>query len=178
MTDPPAADLGLPPTFNTWAQVTFLHMYALTCRFRMLPPELAPVWHQHLLNHFFYKAEEYMTIQHAIVTAAGRGKHLKDLFVQWRGIMTTYDEGLVKGDAVLATAIWRNIFKGVDDVDMVKVSEVVAYLRAMVQRLESVPYEDIVSGAILFNGPTSGKKVIGSRRAEPGSLPTDVGQDE
>lgn len=35
---------------------------------------------------------------------------MKDMLEQYRGSVAAYDEGLVSGDAVLAAAIWRNVF--------------------------------------------------------------------
>lgn len=152
--------LSLAPTFNTWAQVTFLHMYTLTCRLRMLPPKLAPIWHQHLLDQFFFKAEERMIEQHGIVAGSVRSKYLKDLFLQWRGLMAGYDEALVKGDAVLATAIWRNVFKATDDVDFREVAQVVDYLRRLLRGVEEIKDGELESAAIVFNDPGTGKGAV------------------
>ncbi|KAL9130481.1 MAG: hypothetical protein Q9217_001353 [Psora testacea] len=145
--------LGLPPTYNTWAQVTFLHMYLLTCRLRMFPRAYAPTWHQHLLDHFFYLAEDRMTTQHGMVAGSVRSKYLKDLFVQWRGLMAGYDEGLLKGDAVLATAVWRNIFKADVDVDFRGVGQVVSYMRGVLQGLDGIEDENIATGDVVFGDP-------------------------
>ncbi|KAI9777069.1 MAG: Protein cbp3, mitochondrial [Candelina submexicana] len=145
--------LGLTPTFNTWAQITFLHMYLLTVRFRCFPPEYAPAWHQHLLDHFFYKAEDRMTVEHQVHSRAIRNKYLKDLFIQWRGLTAGYDEGIARGDAVLATAVWRNIFKGDDEVNFKHLGMVVSYLRAVLKGLDSLSDEAIAEGQIQFGNP-------------------------
>lgn len=147
--------LGLTPTFNTWAQITFLHMYLLTCRLRCFPPAHAPVWHQHLLDHFFYIAEDRMVVTHNIAARSIRNKYLKDLFVQWRGLMAGYDEGLVRGDAVLATAVWRNIFKADENVDFRGVGEVVSYIRGVLKGLDELADESIASGEVVFGNPES-----------------------
>lgn len=147
--------LGLTPTFNTWAQITFLHMYLLTCRLRCFPPTHAPTWHQHLLDHFFYIAEDRMVTTHNIAARSIRNKYLKDLFVQWRGLMAGYDEGLVRGDAVLATAVWRNIFKADENVDFKGVGEVVSYIRGVLKGLEGLEDESIASGEVVFGNPES-----------------------
>ncbi|KAK3176945.1 hypothetical protein OEA41_008271 [Lepraria neglecta] len=138
--------LGLTPTFNTWAQITFLHMYLLTARLRSFPPAHAPTWHQHLLDHFFYIAEDRMVTTHNIAARSIRNKYLKDLFVQWRGLMAGYDEGLVKGDAVLATAAWRNVFKGCEEVDFRGVGEVVSYIRGVLRGLDEMGDEAVAGG--------------------------------
>lgn len=36
--------------------------------------------------------------------------YMKDLLEQYHGACAAYDEGLVRGDPVLAAAVWRNVF--------------------------------------------------------------------
>lgn len=36
--------------------------------------------------------------------------YMKDMLEQYHGSCAAYDEGLVRGDAVLAAALWRNVF--------------------------------------------------------------------
>lgn len=125
--------IGLPPTFSTWSQVTFLHMYVLMVRLRALDTAAeVQNYHRYLIEHFSRAAEDKMVIQHNLAAQSIRSKYLKDLFLQWRGILASYDEGLVKGDAVLASALWRNLFRGQEDVDWEKVACVVAFLRKAV----------------------------------------------
>ncbi|KAF2086396.1 hypothetical protein K490DRAFT_74372 [Saccharata proteae CBS 121410] len=145
-------ELGLTPTFNTWAQVTFLHMYMLTVRMRLFPAAHAPAWHQHLTDHFSYEAENRMVVHHNMAARGIRNRYLKDLFIQWRGVMTAYDEGLVKGDAVLATALWRNIYKG-ETVDGVGLAGLVAYVRRNLSRLEKLDDGNITAGEVEFSLP-------------------------
>ncbi|KAH7055738.1 ubiquinol-cytochrome C chaperone-domain-containing protein [Macrophomina phaseolina] len=157
--------LGLTPTFNTWAQITFLHMYALTTRIRQFPKEHAPAWHQHLIDHFFYEAENRMVIHHNMQARGIRNKYLHDLFIQWRGVMAAYDEGLVKGDAVLATALWRNIWKA-EEIDPVGLATVVSYLRREVQRLEQVSDEAFTSGNVQFTGPEKEELLVAEKSTQ------------
>lgn len=84
-----------------------------------------------------------MLIFHGMAARGIRNRYLKDLFLQWRGLMAAYDEGLVKGDAELAGAVWRNLFKGDEEVDWVKVAEVVAFIRKSVKLLGEVELSDI-----------------------------------
>jgi cytochrome b pre-mRNA-processing protein 3 len=144
--------LGLTPTFNNWAHITFLHMYMLTVRIRMLPPTHAPVWHQHLINHCFYAAEDRLVIWHKITSNALRQKWLKDFHEQWRGSLMAYDEGLVKGDAQLAAAVWRNLFGSDKEVDFKRLAEIVAYVRREVRSLEMVEDEVVARGEWRFGG--------------------------
>jgi cytochrome b pre-mRNA-processing protein 3 len=153
-------DLGLSCAFNTWAQVTFLHMYILTVRIRLFPAAHAPTWQQHLIDHFSFAAEQKMETQHAITSGSVRSRYLKDLFVQWRGILAAYDEGLVKGDAVMAAAVWRNVFKGADDVDPIQLATVVSYLRREIARVGGLSDDLIANGVVDFGDPKAEKSAV------------------
>ncbi|WEW57928.1 Serine carboxypeptidase 3 [Emydomyces testavorans] len=137
-------DLGLLPTFSSWSQVTFLHMYLITVRLRALPtPESFQTFARHLFDHFSNHAEDRMEVIHRITSRAIRVKYLKDLFLQWRGVLAAYDEGLVKGDAVLAAAVWRNLYKASytdvqghgSEIDWRKIAQVVLYMRKVLGEL-------------------------------------------
>lgn len=142
-----ALDLGLLPTFSSWSQVSFLHMYLLTVRFRAgSSPESFQMFSRHLFDHFSNHAEDRMDVMHGITSRAIRVKYLKDLFLQWRGVIAAYDEGLIKGDAVLGAAVWRNLYKGSytdlqgrgEEIDWNKVAEVVLYMRKVLNELARI----------------------------------------
>ena len=144
-------ELKLLPTFSTWSQVTFLHMYLLTVRIRALPsPESVRTHSRHLFDHFSHNAEQRMATLHNISSRSIRNKYLKDLFIQWRGVLAAYDEGLVKGDAVLGAAVWRNIWKASGtthdghDLDWSQVATVVAYMRRVLSELAKTNEADLV----------------------------------
>ncbi|KAL8732031.1 MAG: hypothetical protein Q9166_002983 [cf. Caloplaca sp. 2 TL-2023] len=166
-------DLGLTPTFSVWAQITFLHMYILTVRLRAFPAAHAPSWHQHLLDHFFYSAEDRLSFEHNIQARSIRNKYLKDLFAQWRGLLAGYDEGLVKGDAVLATAVWRNVFGGREDVDLVGLGEVVSYMRGVLKGLDGMKDEVVADGEIEFGSPGSQRGLVEVRSKMMDTLPKE-----
>lgn len=91
-----------------------------------------------------------MATLHNISSRSIRNKYLKDLFIQWRGVLAAYDEGLVKGDAVLGAAVWRNIWKASGtiqdgrDLDWAKVATVVAYMRRVLSELAKTQEADLV----------------------------------
>ncbi|KAL2201397.1 ubiquinol-cytochrome C chaperone-domain-containing protein [Corynascus similis CBS 632.67] len=136
-------DLGLLPTFSTWAHVTMLHMYLIVVRLRCLDPDAQQAWQAQLVNHFFYHAEAKMEDVHELTSRMIRQTYLKDLFVQWRGLILAYDEGIVKGDAVLASAVWRNLFKARDDIDVRTLAAVVAWMRAGLKQLSELTDEEV-----------------------------------
>ncbi|KAJ5617477.1 hypothetical protein N7537_002591 [Penicillium hordei] len=145
-------ELGLLPTFSTWSQVTFLHMYLLTVRLRALPHrDSVTTYSRHLIDHFSHEAEHRMDAYHDLGSRTIRNKYLKDLFIQWRGIIAAYDEGLAKGDAVLGAAVWRNLWKGSqtgpdgkEEIDWAKVAHVVAYMRRVLSELSKKDEVDLV----------------------------------
>ncbi|KAF2277932.1 uncharacterized protein EI97DRAFT_432024 [Westerdykella ornata] len=159
--------LGLKPTFNNWAQITFLHMYMLQVRFRMFPSTHAPIWIQHLTNHAFAAAEDRLFVYHKFTQSSLRQRYLKNVFASWRAVLMAYDEGLVKGDAVLAAAVWRNLFGAREDVDAEKLAMIVGYMRREIRRLETTGDDDVAGGNWEF-GPDPGAEAELVRREDRG----------
>ncbi|KAL2213396.1 hypothetical protein CC79DRAFT_1327274, partial [Sarocladium strictum] len=137
----------LPPTFSTWSHVTMLHLYLINARIRCFERDSYRNWQQQLTDHFFFECEKKMHLDHGIVSSAIRQRYLKDIFVQWRGLLLAYDEGLIKGDAVLASAVWRNLFKGSPDVDPRSLVAIVGWLRAGLAELEALSDENVARRA-------------------------------
>lgn len=129
-----------------------LRMYLLVARARCLSADAYHSWYRQLLDHFFFDCERLMDVNHDLSSKTVRQRFLKDLFVQWRGIIAGYDEGIARGDAVLASAVWRNLYKGRGEVDFRRVAGVVSYIRGTLWELERKPDEDIVRGKDLFKG--------------------------
>lgn len=50
----------------------------------------------------------------------------------------SYDEGLAKGDAVLAAAVWRNVYKSRKDVDIRHVAAIVSWIRRVAWTLNQI----------------------------------------
>ncbi|QUC18663.1 uncharacterized protein UV8b_02904 [Ustilaginoidea virens] len=138
---------GLQPSFSTWSHVTMLHLYLLNARVRCLERDAYRNWQQQLVDHFFFDCEKKMHLDHGITSSALRQRYLKDIFVQWRGLLLAYDEGLVKGDAILASAVWRNLFKGSADADPRALCAVVGWMRSCLASLELVSDADFAHRA-------------------------------
>ncbi|KAL4980034.1 ubiquinol-cytochrome C chaperone-domain-containing protein [Aspergillus desertorum] len=156
-------ELGLLPTFSTWSQITFLHMYLLTVRLRALPShESLQTYSRHLIDHFSHNAEYRMDVLHGLTSRTIRNRFLKDLFIQWRGVLAAYDEGLIKGDAVLGAAVWRNLWKASPntpeggEIDWEKVARVVAYMRRVLSELAELHEADLILGLGSLEGDKSG----------------------
>ncbi|KAK6210300.1 hypothetical protein QIS74_11884 [Colletotrichum tabaci] len=141
----------LQPSFSSWSQATMLHMYLVVARMRCLDREASRNLQHQFIDQFFFDCERMMHLNHGMTSSALRQRYLKEIFVQWRGLIAAYDEGVVKDDRVLAAAVWRNLFKSREDVDMRQVAAVVGWMRATLQDLEAAPVEDLlVSPAKVF----------------------------
>jgi cytochrome b pre-mRNA-processing protein 3 len=118
-----------------------------------------------------------MDVLHGLTSRSIRNKFLKDLFIQWRGVLAAYDEGLIKGDAVLGAAIWRNLWKasynGPDgkEIDWEKVARVVAYMRRVTSELAKLDEGELItklvsgnSKSFIFSPSEADKQLVGGRR--------------
>jgi len=66
----------------------------------------------------------------------------------------------VKGDAVLGAAVWRNVFKGNEDVDWRRVALVVGFMRRGLRGLDRAHDRTVVGGLIKFGSPMSEMAVV------------------
>ncbi|EAA26564.1 hypothetical protein GE21DRAFT_4331 [Neurospora crassa] len=152
---------GLLPTFSTWAHVTMLHLWLVVVRLRCLDKDAHATWQAQLVDHFFHQAEEKMDRTHDMSSRVMRQRYLQDLFVQWRGVVLAYDEGLVKGDAVLAAAVWRNLFKASEDVDVRALAAIVSWMRSSLKYLDSMEDAGLALHPTLFkNKPDAELPVV------------------
>ncbi|KAI5781153.1 ubiquinol-cytochrome C chaperone-domain-containing protein [Geopyxis carbonaria] len=144
---------GRPKTFNSWAQVTVLHMWLLAARMRALDAGKVGVWQQHFIDHFFYDSEDKMVRRYGVKSAGERAGYMKDLFHQYRGMTAAFDQGLVKGDAMMATAIWRNVFDAAEDIDLEVLAQVTSHVRRVISKLGQVDDEVVLKGRVKFGLP-------------------------
>lgn len=106
-----------------------------------------------------------MVVHHNLSSRGQRNKYLKDLWQQWRGILLSYDEGLIKDDAVLAAAIWRNVFKADVNCDIEGLALVTAYMRQQLKMLDELSDTAITEGKVKFGDPGQLKGVVGKESA-------------
>ncbi|TDZ36379.1 Protein CBP3 [Colletotrichum spinosum] len=136
--------LDLPPSFSSWSQTTMLHMYIVLARLRCLERDAAQALQHQFIDQFFFDCERMMHLNHGMTSSALRQRYLKEIFVQWRGLIAAYDEGVVKDDRVLAAAVWRNLFKAREAADMRQIAAVVAWIRASLRDMEAGAVEDLL----------------------------------
>ena len=139
-------------------------MYLIVVRLRCLDRETYQQWQQQLVNHFFNDAEEKMDLVHNVYSRSIRQRYLKDLFTTWRGNVLAYDEGLAKGDAVLAAAVWRNIFRASEDVDLRSLAAIVSWMRLCLKNLDQMQDPALLyHGASVFKWPVKSELTLVDR---------------
>lgn len=143
-------DSGLPPTFQTWFQITQLHLWMIMVRMRALPKNVGHHYQQQMTNHFFNDAEARLRVVYQIRDGRIIQTYMKDLLLQWRGSVAAYDQALVEGDSILAAALWRNMYGARQDVDLVCIEKMVEHVRVNLKRLDDVGDEEIKLGRYLF----------------------------
>lgn len=72
----------------------------------------------------------------------------------------SFDEGLCKGDAVLAAAVWRNLFDSNPDVDVQTLAIITSYIRRVLSSLNKVSDETIYTGRVRFGNPLDEKPTV------------------
>jgi cytochrome b pre-mRNA-processing protein 3 len=127
-------------------------MWILKVRIRHLPRRMANHWNELLTNHFFWTAEKTMDFEHKI-DATQRKKYLDNYFQVWTGAILALDEGLVKGDAVLAAALWRLLFDSAADVDPARLALATAYVRRELARVAALDDAALARGYVGFGEP-------------------------
>ncbi|BFZ56545.1 Serine carboxypeptidase 3 [Savitreella phatthalungensis] len=146
---------GLPPTFQTWFQVTQLHLWLLMVRMRALERGVGHHYQQELTNHLFNDAEARLRVVYQIRDGRIVKTYMKDLLLQWNGATAAYDEALNQDDTVLAAAIWRNVFSAQEDPDPAAIALVVKHVRKNLYMLEKLTDEQMLKAQYEFQAPES-----------------------
>jgi len=139
-------------------------MWMLKVRIRMYPKEMADHWNVMLTNHFFWECEKTLDFEH-LLGAGQRKDSLKDYHKIWIGTILAYDEGLVHGDAVMAAAIWRQVWNGDENADPIKIALVTADVRRELARLAKLDDHVMARGYVGFGQPIAETEVLMSPAA-------------
>ncbi|EGG01176.1 uncharacterized protein MELLADRAFT_111234 [Melampsora larici-populina 98AG31] len=108
-------ECGLPDSFQTWFQITQLHMWILIVRFRSMKNNLGRTYIQEFVNHGFLDTEHRIRSTPYKVTKNSLIKsYMKTMLDQHYGFLVGFDWALATdqdgSDSVLVEAVWRNLF--------------------------------------------------------------------
>ncbi|KAI9341362.1 ubiquinol-cytochrome C chaperone-domain-containing protein [Obelidium mucronatum] len=131
---------NLPDNLQSWFNVTVLHVWMYNAQLKTLGPE-----GREMCQEIF--ATLLLDIEIHLNKAGVRTKLdsiTSELIGAYYGQILAYDEGLaLGGDAVLASALWRNVFQATDGVSAQKLLEMVEYVRLQLQHLDGKPLTDL-----------------------------------
>ncbi|KAJ3327008.1 hypothetical protein HDU76_012434 [Blyttiomyces sp. JEL0837] len=123
---------NLPDNFQTWFTITVLHIWMYNTKLRAEGADGKDM-KQEIFNTLWLDVE--LRLSKAGVKM-NLGKIVSDLLSSFYGQTLAYDEGLYYGDAVLAAALWRNVFAA-KDVSAEQLEELVTYVRRQLQHIDS-----------------------------------------
>lgn len=142
--------LGMPKTFFQWFQIETLHLWMLYVRMRPMPRRYCREYQQKLVNGVFddidYQLREVLRVNSDRTT----NNYKKQFSQQLKGSVFSYDEALVAGDTVMASALWRNLFEQSEVVDMTVLNHLVGYVRANLYVLSQMSDSDFAAGLFRF----------------------------
>lgn len=146
--------LMMPRTFAAWFQVTTLHVWLLFARMRAMPHEIGRNYQQKLTDALFKDIEMRLSEEMNVMSGQIRDSYMKDFHSQMMGMIFSLDEALARqNDDVMAAALWRNIFNGDKNVDLVKLEALVRYVRMQLYVLDSIPDRAFAFGDFEFLSP-------------------------
>lgn len=146
--------LALPKTFAMWFQITNLHVWLLFVRMRAMPFKIGKNYQQKLVDKMFKDIELRLSEEMNVLSGRIRDTYMKDFHSQMLGMIFSLDEALAqKNDDVLAAAVWRNIFNGDKNIDIVKLEAIVRYIRMQLYVLDNISDRAFGFGDFQFVGP-------------------------
>lgn len=145
--------LQMPRSFSQWFQITALHTWLLFVRMRAMPFKYGKNYQQKLVDRFFKDIELRLSEEMNVQSGRIIDSYLKDFNSQLRGIVLSYDEAFVSDDATLAAALWRNLFNGERNVDMVHIEAMVRYVRMQLYVMSKMSDREFGFGNFEFVKP-------------------------
>lgn len=145
--------LGLPQTFQQWFQVDALHIWMLYVRMRAMPRKYCREFQRKMINSVFEEIGYRLRQDVKVPSDRAINTYKKQFHDQLRGAIFSYDEGVYTSDAVLAAALWRNLFGSNKEVNMSHLEQMVHYVRTQLWVLERVSDRDFSYGKFGFIEP-------------------------
>lgn len=132
-------ELGLPPTFASWFNVSIIHVWLLLVRTRSIEDDaLRKAITQRIIDNFFLDIERGVIVTANVTNPIIVGKTNKMLLKTYYGSMAALDEAFLKGDAQLADALYRNLYAfDTENCSAQKLEQVVVYMRRQLYKLDN-----------------------------------------
>ncbi|KAI8805091.1 ubiquinol-cytochrome C chaperone-domain-containing protein [Cladochytrium replicatum] len=138
-------DAKLESNFQAWFSLTVLHIWMYGVRLRA-EGQSGKEMNQEIVDHL------WLDVEIQLAKAGVRFKidsTVQGLLSGYYGQILAYDEGLARGDGVLAAAIWRNVY-GPRPINASQLASLVSYVRQQLSTLDHTPASDLLSGKFSF----------------------------
>lgn len=142
--------LGMPRTFFQWFQVEVLHVWMLYVRMRAMPRKYGREYQQKLVNGVFDDIDFQLREVIRVNSDRTTNNYKKQFSQQLKGSVFSYDEALLGGDIVLASALWRNLFEQSPVVDMTALEHLARYIRNNIYVMSHMSDMDFAAGLFRF----------------------------
>ncbi|KAJ3041649.1 hypothetical protein HDV00_008926 [Rhizophlyctis rosea] len=127
--------------------MTVLHLWILFARLRAEGPDGRDM-KQEVFTHIWLDVEIKL---HKAGVKSRLNKILTDLMSAYYGQVLAYDEGLYhEGDAILAAALWRNVFGANKPANATDLELLLTYVRRQLQQAEQIDRDEILGGKFAF----------------------------
>eukprot|EP00029_Vermamoeba_vermiformis_P012810 TRINITY_DN7769_c0_g1_i1.p1 TRINITY_DN7769_c0_g1~~TRINITY_DN7769_c0_g1_i1.p1 ORF type:complete len:299 (+),score=46.13 TRINITY_DN7769_c0_g1_i1:38-934(+) len=149
--------LDLPDTFNTWFQLMVLHIWMVVVRCRSLAvedPRGVTLLETQLASLFWEEVEQEIMLIGETSNPLIVGKNRNLMLKYYMGALVAYDESILDGDAILADAIWRNVFGQDRNITSLEnVYKLVEYVRRETHNLETNTQPLLEKGFVAWGPP-------------------------
>lgn len=131
---------SLPDTLNSWFVVTQLHVWMCLVRMRQEGRE-GKYMCQYLVHSMWEDIDQRNKILG--ISAVQRKEATKVMTETFYAAIFGYDEGILSDDAVLAAALWRNLFSCQCE-DPRQLELMVEYVRKQMQFIDALDADDLL----------------------------------
>jgi len=142
-------ECGVPDTVDGRFDMILLHAFLVLRRLKRDHPRTADLA-QALFDALF--ADMDRNLREMGVGDLAVGRRIKAMAAAFYGRIAAYDGGLTAGDAALAEALKRNLFRKANP-DARAVAEIAGYLRREARALDAQPLEGLMAGVVTFGPP-------------------------
>jgi cytochrome b pre-mRNA-processing protein 3 len=137
-------DIALPPTFQSWFSLTHLHVWMVQSKLqnKKMNNALADQLHNDLQLKLYALGIDNVRIYDS---------YMKELMASYFGGNLAMDEGFEGGDAMLASALWRNVFLMDEAIETEKLVKMADYVRKQMSYVHSLSVEDLLENRVELN---------------------------
>ena len=139
-------ELELQDNLNTWFAITILHVWIVNARLTaegLIGKEVK----QEVFNNLCTDVEIRLA---KAGHKSNLAKTMEDLLDSYYGQCLSYDEGLAKGDAIFASALWRNFFYSDPNILPSQLVKLLAYTRENVFHISQIDRVKLLKGNFDF----------------------------